>query len=96
LIEIVFLRDVLAARLPDVVAPIAVLVAAIAGHLWSSRAISRAAIAALAVVFLLAAVRSRDGPAGCRRPWTSCVTGSRDASSRERVADIQPNPASRR
>jgi hypothetical protein len=55
LIELVFLRDVLAARLPDIIAPIAVVAAAIVGHLLRPRASSLVAVAAFAAGLLFAA-----------------------------------------
>lgn len=55
LIDVVFLRDVLAARLPDIVAPVAVVTAALIGHLFPPRAVSRTALAALTVGLLFAA-----------------------------------------
>ena len=55
LIDLVFLRDVLAARLPDVVAPIGVVTAAVIGHLFRPRTASVIAVAALAAGVLFAA-----------------------------------------
>jgi hypothetical protein len=55
LIELVFLRDVLAARLPDVVAPIAVVAAAVAGQVLPSRVLNRALLATAVALLVLAA-----------------------------------------
>jgi hypothetical protein len=94
LVDVAFLRDVLAARLPDIVAPTAVVTAAAAGHLLSSRAVNRAAIAALSAVILFAAV-----PVAARRgtvPTPLDVVRQAVLVTRrlEHAApDIQPNPA---
>ncbi len=55
LIDLVFLRDVLAARLPDIVAPVAVVTAAVVGHLFRPRTAGLIALIALIVGVLLAA-----------------------------------------
>ena len=94
LIDLVFLRDVLAARLPDIVAPIAVVIAAIIGHLFPPRAASWIAIAALAAGLLFAAV-----PVAARR--TALPTPADIARQAVRVThrlasaspEIEPNPA---
>jgi hypothetical protein len=93
-IDVVFLRDVLAARLPDVVAPIAVVTAAVAGHLFPPRAVSRAAIAALAaaMLFAVAPVAARSGaiPTPLELPRQAMrVTRRLEYASPE----IQPNPS---
>jgi len=65
-LDLVFLRDVLAARIPDVVAPSAVVASAVVGHLLSPQATKRVATVILAAVFLITAVqvvRSRTMPA---------------------------------
>ena len=54
--DVVFLRDVLAARVPDVAAPTAVVAAAIAGLTLSRRVIDWAATLALAAVFLVGVI----------------------------------------
>jgi hypothetical protein len=52
-LDLVFLRDVLAARIPDVAAPTAVVAAATAAHVLSTRAVTRGAmIAAMLMVVL--------------------------------------------
>ncbi len=94
LIDVVFLRDVLAARLPDVVAPIAVVVAAVAGHLLSPRTISRAAIAALAAAVLLAVVPVAARPGTIPTPLEVARQAMRVTRRLESASpEIQPNPA---
>lgn len=51
--DVVFLRDVLVTRLPDVVAPTAIVAAGVAGHVWPPRRITAVALGALAVLLLL-------------------------------------------
>ena len=94
LIDLVFLRDVLAARLPDVVAPIAVVTAAVVGHLFRPRAVSLIAVAGLAAGVLVAAL-----PVAARR--TAIPTPVDIARQAVRVThrlataspDIEPNPS---
>ena len=93
LIAVAFLRDVLAARLPDVVAPMAVVAAAVAGHLFSTRVLNRAAITGLAVVIVaavmpLAARSTIATPADVMRQAVRVTRRLENASP-----DIQPNPA---
>ena len=49
-LDLVFLRDVLAARIPDVIAPTAVIAAAIAGHYLSQRAMKNVAMIGMIVI----------------------------------------------
>ncbi len=94
LIDVVFLRDVLAARLPDIVAPVAVVTAAVVGHLFTPRAVSLGAIATLAAGALFAAF-----PVAARR--TAIPTPVEIARHAIRVthrlssasAEIEPNPS---
>jgi hypothetical protein len=94
LIDLVFLRDVLAARLPDVVAPIAVVIAAVIGHLFPPRATSVIAVSALAAGLLFAAV-----PVAAR--LTALPTPADIARQAIRVThrlasaspEIEPNPS---
>jgi len=94
LIDLVFLRDVLAARLPDIVAPIAVVTAAIVGHLFRPRAASLVTVAALAAGLLFAAL-----PVAARR--TAIPTPTEIARQAIRVThrlasaspEIEPNPS---
>jgi len=52
-LDVVFLRDALAARIPDVVAPTAIVAAATAAHLLSIRAVARGAMIAALVIAVL-------------------------------------------
>ena len=94
LIDIVFLRDVLAARLPDVVAPIAVVAAAVAGHLFPPRAVGRAALAALAVGVLCAIAPLAARPGTLPTPLALARQAMRVTRRLEYAApEIQPNPS---
>jgi hypothetical protein len=62
-LDLVFLRDVLAARIPDVAAPTAVVAAATAAHVLSTRAVARGVmIAAMLIVVLQIATRTAASP----------------------------------
>ena len=92
--DLVFLRDVLATRLPDVLAPTAVVAAAIAGHLLPDRAVRRVAAIAAGVIVLagvLDAVRIADA-----RPVSVNVAqriGQVTTRLRHASPDIIPNPS---
>jgi hypothetical protein len=94
LLDVAFLRDVLTARVADVVAPMAVLASALAGHVWSPRSVGRAAVLALAVAVSAAAipaaarVRSIPTPAAVVR-HAAVVTRRLEQAS----PDIQPDPS---
>jgi hypothetical protein len=93
LLDIAFLRDVLTARVADVVAPMAVVAAAIAGHLWPPATLRRASVVVLviAVPFAAAALTMRArGATATLNPVgrVSQVTRRLLAASPE----IQPNP----
>jgi len=94
LLDVAFLRDVLIARVADVVAPMVVLASALAGHVWSPRAVGRAAAAALVVAVPAAAipaaarVRSMPTPAAIIRHAADVTRRLEQASP-----DIQPDPS---
>ena len=94
LVDVAFLRDRLGVRIADVVAPMAVLASALAGHVWSSRAVGRAAVVALVVAVPAAAIpatarlRSAATPADAVRHVAE-VTRRLDQAAPE----IQPDPS---
>jgi len=93
LLDVAFLRDVLRARIADVVPPMVVVAACITGQLWSSKTATRIAIAALVVAVpaaLIAAPRARAVPGPL-----AMVRHVGDVTRRLRAAspEIQPNPA---
>jgi hypothetical protein len=57
-LDLVFLRDVLAARIPDVIAPTAVVAAAVAGYYLSQRAMKSVAMIGVIVIFAAIAVQA--------------------------------------
>jgi hypothetical protein len=92
-IDVVFLRDVLAARLPDVVAPIAIVTAAVAGRLWSARALNTGAIVGIAVAILFAAMPVAAHPGRLVSPAEIARQAVRVTRRLESAApEIQPNP----
>jgi hypothetical protein len=94
LIDVVFLRDVLAARLPDVVAPIVVVSAAVTARLFSARVLNRAAIAAAVVVVIaFAALPGAANPDAIPTPAALVRRAVRVTHRLQDAApEIQPNP----
>jgi hypothetical protein len=90
-LDLVFLRDVLAARIPDVVAPTVIVAAAAAAHVLSTRAVMRGAvIAAILTVLLQITINATAPPQpadGFRR--LSDVT----LRVRQVSPEIMPNPS---
>jgi hypothetical protein len=94
LLDVAFLRDVLRARIADVVPPMTVVVACMAGHIWSPRMVSRIAIGVLVIAVAAALI-----PVAARARTVSTplamVRHVNDVTRRLRTAspEIQPNPA---
>jgi hypothetical protein len=90
-LDVVFLRDVLAARIPDVVASTAVVALATAAHVLSTRAVARGAtIAALVIAVLQAATKisTPPQPADAFRRLSDVTQRVRRVSP-----EIMPNPS---
>ena len=90
-LDVVFLRDVLAARIPDVAAPTAVVAAATAAHVLSTRAVTRGAlIVAVLIVVLQITTRTSASP-----PPADPFRRLSDITQRlRRVSpEIMPNPS---
>jgi hypothetical protein len=90
-LDLVFLRDVLAARIPDVAAPTAVVAAATAAHVLSTRAVTRGAMIAamLIVVFQITTKTSAPPqPADAFRRLSDITQRLRRVSP-----EIMPNPS---
>ena len=92
--DLVFLRDVLAARLPDVVAPTAVVAATIAGRTLSRRVVGACGVAILAVVLLWAVLPRARQRGSVPTPSALVERAVRVGTRLQRAdADIQPQPA---
>jgi 4-amino-4-deoxy-L-arabinose transferase-like glycosyltransferase len=93
-LDLVFLRDVLAARIPDVIAPTAVIAAAIAGHYLSQRAMNNAAMIGMIVIVAAITVQVARGsePVSTLREPVGRI-GQITRRLREVSGDIIPNPS---
>lgn len=93
-LDLVFLRDVLAARIPDVIAPTAVIAAAIAGQYLSQRAMKNGAVIGMMVIVAAITVqvaRGSESVSTLREPVGRI--GQITRRLREVSADIIPNPS---
>lgn len=90
-LDLVFLRDVLAARIPDVVAPTAVVAAATAAHVLSTRAVTRGAMIAAILIGILQITTK---PSAAPQPGDAFRRLSDVTQRLERVSpEIMPNPS---
>jgi hypothetical protein len=90
-LDLVFLRDVLAARIPDVAAPTAIVAAATAAHVLSTRAVTRGAMIA---ALLIVAVQITTRVSAPRQPAEPLRRMSNITQRLRRVApEIMPNPS---
>ena len=90
-LDVVFLRDVLAARIPDVAAPTAIVAAATAAQILSTRAVTRGAMIA-ALVFVVFQITTR--VSAPRQPAEPFRRMSDITQRLRRVSpEIMPNPS---
>jgi hypothetical protein len=91
-LDLVFLRDVLAARIPDVAAPTAVVAAATAAHVLSTRAVTRGAMIAALLIAVFQVSTRVSAP---RQPAADPFRRMSDITQRLRHVspDIMPNPS---
>jgi len=90
-LDLVFLRDVFAARIPDVAAPTAVVAAATAAHVLSTRTVARGAMIAAVLIGVLqitTAATAPPQPAEAFRRLTDITQRLRRVSP-----EIMPNPS---
>lgn len=93
-LDLVFLRDVLAARIPDVIAPTAVVAAAIAGHYASQRAMKNVAIIGVTVIVAAIALQVVRRSESVSTPLEAAGRfGEITRRLRDVSPDIIPNPA---
>jgi len=90
-LDVVFLRDVLAARIPDVAAPTAVVAAATAAHVLSTRAVTRGALIAAMLILVLQITTKTSAPP---QPGVAFRRLSDITQRLRRVSpEIMPNPS---
>jgi len=89
----VFLRDVLVARLPDVIAPTAVLASALIGQTFSKRALRAGGLVTITAALVLVTISL--GTAGYRVPTPAAIVRQAERMSDRLVhasPEIQPSP----